>query len=177
MGGTFFLIQMVAKGERVPFGEERKVVADGNDTQKKTFRTGSKGMTTTEIPEAVNKASTATHAAQMVTITLENLPANALVAVDDETTAIPLMVPRSDIPIAIKAFIDDRIIFSKILVPSENQTLTVATRKKGRSKSVEKSDADAAGKMPNDAQWRPSGSLSSNPHPLRRNPFATGDNQ
>ncbi|MBN2344430.1 MAG: hypothetical protein JXR45_23240, partial [Deltaproteobacteria bacterium] len=113
---------------------------------------------------------------ETVTITLENLPSGASLTLNGKPAASPITIQKSDEPIALHAFLGNRLIFTTTVSPTEDKRIAVTIDETSISK------ADSAKKhrrkksnISSQSTDRKSGQLSSNPYNLRKNPFATGE--
>jgi hypothetical protein len=61
-----------------------------------------------------------------VTIRLNEVPADAYILLNGIRTSLPIVVPKSQKPVAIGVIVGDRIVFSTTVSPLADQVITVA---------------------------------------------------
>ena len=132
------------------------------------------GQLTTAVPPTV-AALPQNEPQEQVTIMLEKMPRMAHIQLNGVRSEAPIVVPKSDQNIAINVIVGDRIVFSTITTADRDQVIAVMptsrqTMKKKRWKSATRKHQSVSSSIDNS-----SGSLSSNPHKLRDNPFRTSD--
>ncbi len=123
--------------------------------------------------EARESIAAAPASAGEVFIRMENLPVGAYILVNGSRAEHPIAVQKSARPLAINVVVDERIIYSTILLPEGDQVITLPV--KGEPKKVKGRVFRRAGKgksvKPPIRGKNNLGKLSSNPHQLRENPF------
>ncbi|MBN2718639.1 MAG: protein kinase [Deltaproteobacteria bacterium] len=118
--------------------------------------------------------NTAESSVETITVTLKGLPPAAHVTLNGMEAELPLTMPRSDSPVAVQAIVGNRIVFAETLVPTQSQTFYVAGSLEKSHKSKRRNKRDDGTNETASSRRDATGSLSSNPYQLKRNPFATG---
>ena len=109
-----------------------------------------------------------------ITITLNGLPSKSRVTLNGLPATHPLIMPKSDNPVAIQAIIGNRIIFTQTLVPEKNLTIQISDAGPNSLYNRRKKRTEANKNRRPPASQQTKGALSSNPYRLRENPFASG---
>jgi serine/threonine protein kinase len=123
--------------------------------------------------EARESVAAVPASAGAVSIRMENLPPGAYILVNGRRVEHPIMVHKSAEPLAVNVVVDERIIYSTILLPEGDQVITLPVNeapKKVKGREVLRARKGKSAKPPIRGENN-LGKLSSNPHQLRGNPF------
>lgn len=119
---------------------------------------------------------------EIVQIQFTNLPQDVVVHFNQKPVATPIQIQKSSIPQFVEVKRNGENLFSTSLIPAKNLFIEIPLTKAQMIKhqNVKKRKANISRTSPKDTRLKTSlkphrGSLSSNPFPLKNNPFANGE--